>query len=69
MSTSESVQQLVDIIGDILTYISYLYALAVKEKNQLYFNLVLIYTDNKVKSKEGKRRNGFAIEFFFSPAK
>jgi hypothetical protein len=57
--------QLVDIIGDILTYISYLYTLAVKEK-QLYFNLVLIYSDNKVKSKEGKRRNGFAI-IFFSP--
>ena len=39
------------------------------KENQLYFNLVLIYTDNKVKSKEGKRRNGFAIELFFSPAK
>ena len=36
------------------------------KENQLYFNLVLIYTDNKVKSKEGKRRNGFAI-IFFSP--
>ena len=56
--------QLVDIIGDILTYISYLYTLAVKEK-QLYFNLVLIYTDNKVKSKEGKRRNGLRHNFSF----
>ena len=36
------------------------------EKKQLYFNLVLIYTDNKVKSKEGKRRNGFAIIFLFT---
>ena len=34
------------------------------KENQLYFNLVLIYTDNKVKPKEGKRRNGFAIIFF-----
>ena len=68
MTDSENVLQLVDIIGDILTYISYLYALAVKRKNQLYFNLVLIYTDNKVKSKEGKRRNGLRHEFFFLPA-
>ena len=37
-----------------------------KEKKQLYFNLVLIYTDNKVKSKEGKRSNGFAIIFLFT---
>ena len=36
------------------------------KENQLYFNLVLIYTDNKVKSKEGKRRNGFAIIFLFT---
>jgi hypothetical protein len=43
--------------------------IAAKRKKQLYFNVVLIYTDNKAKSKEGKRRNGFAIEFFFSPAK
>ena len=35
-----------------------------KEK-QLYFNLVLIYTDNKVKSKEGKRRNGLCHNFSF----
>ena len=33
---------------------------------QLYFNPVLIYTNNKVKSKEGKRRNGFAIIFLFT---
>ena len=33
MTDSENVLQLVDIIGDILTYISYLYALAVKRKN------------------------------------
>ena len=65
MTDSENVLQLVDIIGDILTYISYLYALAVKRKNQLYFNLVLIYTDNKVKSKEGKRRNGLRHNFSF----
>ena len=36
-----------------------------KRKNQLYFNLVLIYTDNKVKSKEGKRRNGLRHNFSF----
>ena len=65
MTDSENVLQLVDIIGDILTYTSYLYALAVKRKNQLYFNLVLIYTDNKVKSKEGKRRNGLRHNFSF----
>lgn len=35
-----------------------------KRKKQLYFNVVLIYTNNKVKLKEGKRRNGFAIIFF-----
>ena len=68
-STSENVLQLVDIIGDILTYISYLYALAVKRKNQLYFNLVLIYTVNKVKSKEGKRRNGLCHEIFLFTSK
>ena len=39
-----------------------------KRKKQLYFNVVLIYTNNKVKSKEGKRRNGYAI-IFFLPAK
>ena len=33
---------------------------------QLYFNPVLIYTDNKAKLKEGKRRNGFAIIFLFT---
>ena len=33
MTDSENVLQLVDIIGDILTYISYLYALAVKKNN------------------------------------
>ena len=33
MTDSENVLQLVDIIGDILTYISYLYALAVKREN------------------------------------
>ena len=33
---------------------------------QLYFNVVLIYTDNKAKLKEGKRRNGFAIIFLFT---
>ena len=33
MTDSENVLQLVDIIGDILTYISYLYALAAKRKN------------------------------------
>ena len=33
MTDSENVLQLVDIIGDILTYISYLYALAMKRKN------------------------------------
>ena len=38
-----------------------------QKKKQLCFNVVLIYTDNKVKLKEGKRRNGFAIEFFFLP--
>ena len=38
-----------------------------KEK-QLYFNPVLIYTSNKVKLKEGKRRNGYAIIIFFLPA-
>ena len=38
-----------------------------QKKKRLYFNVVLIYTNNKVKSKEGKRRNGFAIEFFFLP--
>ena len=36
-----------------------------EKKNQLYFNLVLIYTDNKVKSKEGKRRNGLRHNFSF----
>ena len=35
------------------------------KENQLYFNLVLIYTDNKVKSKEGKRRNGLCHNFSF----
>ena len=35
-------------------------------EEQLYFNVVLIYTDNKVKPKEGKRRNGFAIIFLFT---
>ena len=35
-----------------------------KKKKQLYFILVLIYTDNKVKSKEGKRRNGLRHEIF-----
>ena len=35
------------------------------KENQLYFNLVLIYTDNKVKSKEGKRRNGLRHNFSF----
>ena len=35
-----------------------------QKKKQLYFNAVLIYTDNKVKLKEGKRRNDFAIIFF-----
>ena len=69
LNLRESLLQLVDIIGDILTYTSYLYALAVKRKNQLYFNLVLIYTGNKAKLKEGKRRNGFAIIIFFLPAK
>ncbi len=49
-------------------YLQSLYTCREKKK-QLYFNVVLIYTDNKVKLKEGKRRNGFAIEFFFSPAK
>lgn len=38
-----------------------------QNKKRLYFNVVLIYTNNKVKLKEGKRRNGFAIEFFFLP--
>ena len=37
-----------------------------QKKKQLYFNAVLIYTDNKVKLKEGKRRNGFAIIFLFT---
>ena len=37
-----------------------------EKKKQLYFNVVLTYTDNKVKSKEGKRRNGFAIIFLFT---
>ena len=37
-----------------------------KKKKQLYFNAVQIYTNNKVKSKEGKRRNGFAIIFLFT---
>ena len=37
-----------------------------EKKKQLYFNVVLTYTDNKVKSKEGKRRNGFAIIFLFN---
>ena len=37
-----------------------------QKKKQLYFNAVLIYTNNKVKSKEGKRRNGFAIIFLFT---
>ena len=40
-----------------------------QKKKQLYFNVALIYTDNKVKSKEGKRRNGFAIIIFFLPSK
>lgn len=35
-----------------------------QKKKQLYFNVVLIYTNNKVKLKEGKRGNGFAIIFF-----
>ena len=37
-----------------------------EKKKQLYFNVVFTYTDNKVKSKEGKRRNGFAIIFLFT---
>ena len=37
-----------------------------QKKKQLYFNAVLIYTDNKVMLKEGKRRNGFAIIFLFT---
>ena len=35
------------------------------KENQLYFNLVLIYTNNKIKSKEGKRRNGLRHNFSF----
>ena len=31
-----------------------------------HFNVVLIYTNNKVKLKEGKRRNGYAIIFLFT---
>ena len=33
--------------------------------SRLYFNLVFIYTDNKAKPKEGKRRNGLRHNFSF----
>ena len=36
---------------------------------QLYFNPVLIYTDNKAKLKEGKRRNGLCHEIFLFTSK
>ena len=36
---------------------------------QLYFNPVLIYTDNKAKLKEGKRRNGLCHNYFLFTSK
>ena len=37
-----------------------------KRKKQLYFNFVLIYTDNKVKLKEGKEEFKFAVINIYS---
>lgn len=36
-----------------------------QKKKQLYFILVIIYTSNKVKLKEGSERIGFAYLLFF----
>ena len=40
-----------------------------KRNKQLYFTPVLIYTSNKVKLKEGKKRNGLRYEIFLFSSK
>lgn len=40
-----------------------------KRNKQLYFTPVLIYTSNKVKLKEGKKRNGLRYEIFLFTSK